>query len=102
MRPALKILPGCEDDIISIAEWYHEQRQGLGDDFILSLYAKLNFIHNNHLTFQLHNKKYRKASLERFPYHVFYKISDGSIIIFAVLHDSRNPTLWRKVYKRLD
>jgi len=72
-------------------EWYEEQREGLGEEFLAELefsYAKIlkkptiyGFIENG----------FRRINFRRFPYVVIYEIAGTEFIVYAVFHTSRNP-----------
>jgi len=37
----------------------------------------------------------RRALLQTFPYAVYFRVSDDAVVVFAVLHLSRDPRTWR-------
>jgi plasmid stabilization system protein ParE len=37
----------------------------------------------------------RRGLVRRFPYGVFYVVTDDAIVILAVFHASRDPAGWR-------
>ena len=37
----------------------------------------------------------RRAKVQKFPYLLYYRVLQNRIELLAVLHSSRNPTLWR-------
>ena len=43
---------------------------------------------------KLHNE-IRRGPVRRFPYGVFYRKRENRIEVIAVLHDRRDPTVWR-------
>lgn len=87
----LIIKPFAELDMTDAALWYNNIRDGLGDDFLLALDAKINTIIRNPKQFQNVYKNIRRALTDRFPYSIFFTIENSTIIVLAVLHTGRNP-----------
>lgn len=90
------IKPFAELDATDAANWYNDKREGLGNDFLLALEAKLNAIQRNPNQFQIVYKSIRRALTERFPYSVFFILQKDVIYILAIIHSSRNPKIWKK------
>ena len=90
------IKPFAESDASDAAKWYNNKREGLGDEFLLALDAKINEIQRNPNQFQLIYKNIRRALTERFPYGIFYVFEHDTIYVLAIVHTSRNPKVWKK------
>ena len=39
---------------------------------------------------------FRRALIRRFPYAVFYELSETTVTVFGVFHTSRDPQKWRQ------
>ena len=76
--------------------WYDEQLNGLGAKFLAEVDATLRRIETNPMAFGFVRGKLRRALLFRFPFGVFYAITDLNIVVVAVLHAARDPSLWGK------
>lgn len=92
----LIIKPQAEEDVKEAAKWYNTAREGLGNDFLLALEAKLNAISRNPEAFQLVYKKVRRALTDRFPYGIFFIVENNKVFVIAIIHTCRNPKVWRK------
>jgi plasmid stabilization system protein ParE len=90
------VKPIAETDATEAANWYNFQREGLGEEFLLALEAKLNEIQRNPNQFTTTYKNVKRAFLKRFPYGLFFIIEGNTIYILAVVHTSRNPKIWQK------
>ncbi len=90
------IKPFAELDATDVAKWYNDKRDGLGDEFLLALDAKINEIRRNPNYHQAIYKKIRRALTDRFPYGIFFIIEKDIIYILAIIHSSRNPNIWKK------
>ena len=93
----LIIKPTAELDALNAANWYNDKLDGLGNEFLLALDAKINAIQRNPNQFYLIYKSIRRALTERFPYGIFYIIENDSIYILAIIHTSRSPRIWKKI-----
>jgi toxin ParE1/3/4 len=78
------------------ANWYNIKRDGLGNEFLLALEAKINAIRRSPSNFPLVYKNIRRALLERFPYGIYFIIEDETIYVLAIQHTSRKPKIWKK------
>lgn len=92
----LIIKPFAELDATDAAKWYNEKREGLGDEFVLALDAKINATQRNPDSFQISYKNIRRALTERFPYGIFFIVEDENIYVLAIQHTSRSPQNWKK------
>jgi toxin ParE1/3/4 len=88
--------PLAEIDVTEAAIWYNFQREGLGEELLLSFEAKFSEIQRNPHQFRIVYKNVRRAFPSRFPYGIFYIIEESDIYIVAVVHTSRNPSYWKK------
>jgi toxin ParE1/3/4 len=93
----LIIKPFAESDASNAANWYNDQRDGLGEEFLLTLDAKISAIQRNPNQFQIIYKGIRRALTERFPYGIFYTIEHETITILAIIHSSRSPKSWKRI-----
>ncbi len=84
-----------ETDLAESYDYYEQQLDGLGSEFLLSVEATLYQIERNPLQFQKVYKTKRKANLKRFPFGIFYMVSKQTILILAVIHLTRDPQVWR-------
>jgi hypothetical protein len=82
--------------LLEIHEWYESQKQGLGDEFFLSINASLASVLKSPLLFQVKFKNIRCAIVSRFPYGIYYSIESDRIVILSVIHFKRKPKLTRK------
>lgn len=96
MTYTIVIRPEAEQDIQIAFAWYEEKRFGLGHDFLLQVDAGLQFIQRNPEVHPAEYKGVRKHILKRFPYKMIYRIEASNIMILAVLHGMRSPTVTTK------
>jgi hypothetical protein len=73
----------ANDHLLEIHEWYETQKEGLGDEFFLSVEATLFSIQRNPLLFHLRFKKTRCATVSKFPYGIYYNIEGDKIVVLS-------------------
>jgi ParE toxin of type II toxin-antitoxin system, parDE len=78
-------------DIYEIANWYNEQKNNLGFDFLSELELTFKAITKNPSNYQIQKKKLRQILLNRFPYVAVFEIIDNDVIVYGVIHCKRNP-----------
>jgi plasmid stabilization system protein ParE len=87
----------AEVDITDAAISYHQQRSGLGHDFLGEVERAIAAAAANPFRFPCLRRKpeVRRVLIERFPYRVFFVRRPESIVIFRVLHSARHDREWR-------
>jgi toxin ParE1/3/4 len=85
----LKYTERAKTDIGLAFEWYEDQRNGLGFEF---LDCVENTLQNIILTPELYAKQYadfRRILIRRFPFSIFYTIEKNHLIIIHAVFDNR-------------
>lgn len=95
MNYEIRFRPEAENDIEDAATWYENQRKELGQLFLDELQRSLNIIAENPALYSVVYRDIRRALLQKFPCAVFYRVKDKHVIVFGVMHCSRNPKRWR-------
>lgn len=83
-----------EEDIQDAVDWYESKSEGLGEEFILSLYKSFSLIESHPLVYEIRYAEFRVCLIDRFPYTVHYKEEGNHIFVSGVWHASRNPARW--------
>jgi plasmid stabilization system protein ParE len=97
MRYIVDILPAALSDIIEAAQWYEDQREGLGADFAVEVDKAIDRLEEQALVPRI---RYRRKSVRwihprRFPYRICYYVEGQTVHVFAVVHDARHDRVWR-------
>ncbi|MFN0196978.1 MAG: type II toxin-antitoxin system RelE/ParE family toxin [Planctomycetaceae bacterium] len=95
MNQRLVIRPPAEVDLSEARDWYEAQRPGLGSEFLTAVDECFERIIEFPESSAVEYKGVRPAGLRRFPYVVYYRLTDEASEILAVLHGGRNPRVWR-------
>jgi plasmid stabilization system protein ParE len=84
--------------------WYEEQKTGLGFDFSVRLAEVFESIEQypERQRFLFENRRF--AFVKQFPYKVYFIVDEAEhlIIVFAILHNKRDPAVWQKRSKNLE
>jgi plasmid stabilization system protein ParE len=96
MAAELIIAPEVEGDLAEAYAWYEIQRTGLGEDFLSCVDSCIQAVRRTPELHSVVHVNYRRALVRRFPYAVFYEYTNETVIIYCVLHTSRDPEKWRE------
>ena len=96
MTYEIRLREEAENDLAEASSWYQQQQIGLGHEFLDEVLSILHTIQERPLSYPIIYRELHRAIVQRFPFCIFFKIHDGQIIVFAVLHASRNPRTWRE------
>ncbi len=76
-------------------EWYQQQAEGLGDDFLKELESAFEAIARLPGTWPKFTLNCRRFVLKKFPFSIIYQARDEAIFIVAIMHNSRKPGYWK-------
>ena len=86
--------PQAEGEVLEVRDWYEARRSGLGQEFAQAVNEIIGRIVENPLAYQQAHKETRRAVLSRFPYAIYYRVTDDEIVVQAV-HGRQHPSRWR-------
>ncbi len=72
-------------------EWYEEQKEGLGYEFINKIEDCYNNLSKYPERYSYINHLYRRIKTNRFPYIIIYEIDDNTVIIIRVRQLKQKP-----------
>jgi plasmid stabilization system protein ParE len=81
-------------DLAQARDYYEEQREGLGDEFLHSVNLVFDRIESMPEVPAFVHRDIRRALVRRFPFAVYYRIVDDEVVIIAVIHSHRDPKRW--------
>ncbi|MBJ7413349.1 MAG: type II toxin-antitoxin system RelE/ParE family toxin [Phenylobacterium sp.] len=88
------ILPAARIELIAAQDWYEQASPGLGRAFRNEVDREIGRILENPRRFPAILRDVRRARLRRFPYGLFFREREGSILLIACFHGSRDPLTW--------
>ena len=89
------VRPLAEADLEQAASWYEEEQAGLGSRFLSDVDQVFGRIREMPQQFPAVSGDIRRALLHTFPYAVYFRATDETIRVLAVLHLRRRPGLWQ-------
>lgn len=87
--------PQAEDEALEVRRWYDGRRAGLGGEFGVEVDRVVERIAENPLAFPREHKETRRAVLHRFPYAIYFRIAEETVVVLAV-HGRQHPARWRR------
>lgn len=75
--------------------WYDGRRIGLGNEFGADVDRVVERIAASPLAFPRAHKETRRAVLRRFPYAIYFRIAEETVVVLAV-HGRQHPARWRR------
>lgn len=95
MTFGLRLRAEAELDLTDAALWYEAQSPGLGHQFLDEALAAFSSIAGAPLACQIVHRNTRRALMHRFPFCIYYRVENDTIVVVAVMHGSRNPRRWK-------
>ena len=81
--------------MVNALSWYRNIHEGLGDDFLTRVEEALDKIRHFPKAYPIVEEDVRRVLTRRFPYGLFYFLDEESIVVIAVLNNSRDPGEWQ-------
>ena len=88
-------------DLSAAFEWYEEQLDGLGKEFLISSEASFSFLERTPEVFQSIFEEVKRSPIKRFPFGIFYIIRKDIVHVVAIYHSRRDPEGWKKRLHRV-
>ena len=95
----LRIEAAADAETRQAAQWYEQQRAGLGIEFLAAVDEAIQQIGRSPERFPRletlpEEEVVRRHLLNRFPYAIVYEATTTEIRIIAVAHTRRRPNYW--------
>lgn len=82
-------------ELIEASAWYETKRIGLALEFIAEIDRCVSLASKHPLQFAVVREDIRRVVANHFPYSVYFRAEGSRIVVLAVFHGSRNPTIWQ-------
>ena len=90
----IRLLSRAEEDLLAGYRFYREQGEGVADYFLESLYADIQSL-EIYAGCHLRCWGYFRALAKRFPFAIYYQVSEQYVDVWRILDCRRKPT-WIK------
>jgi plasmid stabilization system protein ParE len=77
------------------ADWYDHRRAGLGAAFTAAVERVLDQVAAQPDFYPQVYQDVREALVPGYPYCVYYREEPGQVVVLAVFHTSRDPSIWQ-------
>ena len=95
MNFAVRLRYEAEQDLEEAARWYEEQQLGLGTEFLDEASRTFRHLVEKPAMYPEVGRGAHRALLKRFPFGIYYRIEEGTVVVVAVMHGSRHPRNWK-------
>jgi plasmid stabilization system protein ParE len=96
----VRLVIAAEWDLADGAEFYERQEAGAGAYFLKHLEAEIRALAQ---TAGIHRKRFRSfhcaLAMPRFPYAIYYRITNGEVVVHAVLDERRDPATLQQILR---
>jgi len=89
------VRPLAEADLETAARWYEEEQPGLAKRFLQDVARSFARLRERPLQFPMVAGDVCRALMHAFPYAIYFRVSNETIVVLAVLHLRRNPRIWQ-------
>ncbi|MCY2935461.1 MAG: type II toxin-antitoxin system RelE/ParE family toxin [Planctomycetota bacterium] len=94
MARTLRYHPLFESDVLNAAGWYDQSGHELGADFINRVHSAVEHLILGPELQPILEIGLRYWSVDRFPFVIFYKVTEYELLIVGVMHTSRDSSKW--------
>jgi plasmid stabilization system protein ParE len=86
----------AKDELEEAAAWYNDHQRGLGEEFLNEAAEAIDRAAHHPERHPFIFRDVRRTVLRRFPYAIYFRQRDDSLVILAVFHGRRNPLVWKR------
>lgn len=90
----VKLHPHARAELRAARTWYYERSPLSAFAFAQTIQNAMSRIREAPNTFPVSDHGTRKFVVQRFPFNIFYRVSETEIVIVALAHQKRRPGYW--------
>jgi plasmid stabilization system protein ParE len=88
--------PAAVAELKQAYKWYQGERPGLGEEFLQAVRASVDRAVAGPAAYAVVHRDTRRVLVRRFPYGMFFRVVDGTVIFVACFHLHRKPASWER------
>ena len=96
MNCRVELRPQVLDDLKEASRWYEGEQEGLGGRFEETFFQALSIAAGNPETFLKAHGEFRRILLKRFPYALYFRIQENTVVFVLLFHGARDPRALRQ------
>lgn len=93
---SIELSDEAEVDIDKSYDFYFQESLKVANTFFKQINLSFENIKHNPESFPIAHKDVRKFVVKKFPFVIYYRITDALILVVAIFHTSRNPEIWNE------
>ena len=95
MSLGLSVHPEVEVELHAALVYYRDNAStAIATDFLEIYDRAIQEIHEHPYSFPRFLENYRRKTIRRFPFSIFYSLKHSEVRILALAHQSRDPLYW--------
>lgn len=87
--------PEAQDEFVDSCRFCEKRNPAVRFRFESAVEAKLQSIVENPDLYPIVEGDMREATLTRFAYTIFFRVTDDEVRVISVVHHSRDPAAWQ-------
>ena len=87
----VRFLTPASNELVQAIQYYEDQRIGLGREFLLEIEQVVDLITSFPSSWPIYTGNLRRALVKRFPFGLFYRVTQKEIVVAAVMDLRRDP-----------
>ena len=87
----IRILEAARKDLLEGYYFYENQSAGIGTYFLESLYSDIGSLVDHSGVHPVYFVEYHRLLSAKFPFAIYYKVMEDTVLVFAVLDCRREP-----------
>lgn len=95
MTYEVRLRDEADRDLTAAALWYELNCPGLGQEFLDEAVLLLRSIADRPAMYPIVWRETHRALMNRFPFGIYFRLSNRNIIVVAIMHGSRHPKNWQ-------
>ena len=95
MTLAVAFRRAARAEFLAAAATYESQRPSLGAQFVAEIERCIALAAEQPNAYAVVRKNTRRVTARRFPYSAYFQAEPSRIVVLAVFHGSRDPTIWQ-------
>ncbi|MDI1277091.1 type II toxin-antitoxin system RelE/ParE family toxin [Methylobacter sp.] len=84
----------ASEEFIEASVWYEAKRPGLAVEFMTEIDRCVSLASEYPFQFAIVREDIRRVVANHFPYNVYFRAEQHRIVVLAVFHGSRDPSIW--------
>ena len=93
----VEILESARRDLVDGFYFYEKQANGIGSYFLESMYEDIDSLKDNAGIHSVVFEEYHRLLAARFPFAVYYSVTENKALVYAVLDCRREPAWIRSL-----